>query len=388
MILIKALSAASFAASAGLWACLAASARHFQGAPDEPCRLPMTLIKPVKGLDDEMAASFESIVAADPLNTLQVIVAMESAEDPAFAVAGTFRDAHPGRDISVVVTGPAGARMGKAHNMIVALDSAKHRFVLFSDADTRMSAPLLADAARAFSAGADAVYAMPYHAQAVDSGGWWFMIAFNHAFCVPVALSYRVGQLRSFAGAFMGYTREALARAGGLDVVAHAIADDLSLGLAARSAGARQELLRVPVRVSETGTAPREVFAHLAKWASIVCWTYPAVWLIAPLFNPTLLAAAALAAAGLRSRGLALPGAALAAALASRVVVAWLQDRRLAGYRLGVWAYWRLLVADLGALLFYVLGLRSEVEWRGRRYRLFLGGRCEVVAVGEGATKL
>ena len=75
--------------------------------------------------------------------------------------------------------------MGKVHNMIEALPRAKNGEVLFSDADTRISAPLLADAARAFVQGADAVYAMPYHAAAPGLGGMWYMIAFNHAFCVP-----------------------------------------------------------------------------------------------------------------------------------------------------------------------------------------------------------
>src|SRR6185312_11075908 len=50
-------------------------------------------------------------------------------------------------------------------------------------------------AARAFADGADAVYAMPYHAAAPGLGGLWFMIAFNHAFCVPTALSEALGLL-------------------------------------------------------------------------------------------------------------------------------------------------------------------------------------------------
>lgn len=390
--LVATFALASLAGTVGLWACLAASFRHFlrvQGlgrrTPTAACGLPMTLIVPVKGLDDDMAENFASIVASDPLKTLQVLMAMESAADPAYPVAVAFARRHPDRDIEVLVTGPAGERMGKAHNMISALTRAKSRFVLFTDADTRLSRELLADAARAFGEGADAVYAMPYHAESSDAGGdprpggWWFMIAFNHSLCVPMALSYRLGQMRSFCGAFMGYTRATIERVGGLELVAHAIADDFSLGMAARTAGARQELLRVPVWVSETGTAPEEVFAHLAKWASVIFWTYPGGWLLLPLCNVTLLAVSALGLAVARGDSLALPGAALAAALASRVAVARLQDRRLAGYRLPLSAYWRLLLADVGVLIVWPLGLRRTVEWRGRRYRLFLGGRCEVV---------
>lgn len=336
----------------------------------------MTLIRPIKGGDDAMREAFASIPASDPGRTLQVVLALESEEDAAYPLAREFRDAHPDRDIEIVLSGPAGELMGKAHNMIAGLARAKHAEVLFSDADARLSPALLADAARAFAEGADAVYSLPYHAEADGIGGWWYMIAFNHNYSIPAALSWRLGQFRSFSGGCMGYTKAALARLGGIEPYAREIADDFALGAAARRAGMRQELLRVPVFVRETGAAPLEAYAHMAKWASIVFWTVPAAWLVAPLFSPTLLALAALALPG----DAALPLAALAVATTARVLLAWLQDRRVGGYRKPLRAYWRLAFADLGGLSFWPLGLRRTIAWRGRRYRLYLGGRCEVVA--------
>ncbi|HXT00481.1 MAG TPA: glycosyltransferase [Elusimicrobiota bacterium] len=339
----------------------------------------MTLIKPVKGLDDAMEESFRSIVAADPLKTLQVIVALESEDDPACPVARAFAARHPDRDILVAITGPSGSRMGKVHNMIEALPRAKHDRVLFSDADTCITAPLLADAARAFDEGADAVYAMPYHAEAPGLGGLWYMIAFNHAFCVPVALTSDLGQLRAFAGAFMGYKKSALARVGGLERFQNEIADDYSLGAAAREAGLRQVLLREPVFVSETGTGPGEAFRHIAKWSSIIFWSFPAGYSAVVLMNPVLQAWAALALAAARGAPLALPLVAVAAASLSRALIGFLQDRLVGGLRLPAATYLSLLVADLGALAFVPLALRRTVRWRGKVYRLSPGGRAEVV---------
>jgi ceramide glucosyltransferase len=309
-----------------------------------------------------------------------VIVALESEDDPACPVARAFAAAHPDRDILVLITGPSGPRMGKIHNMIEALPRAKHGVVLFSDADTCITGPLLADTARAFDGGADAVYAMPYHDAAPGLGGLWFMIAFNHAFCVPVALSYRLGQLRAFAGAWMGYTKEALARAGGLESFENVIADDYSLGAAAREAGLRQVLLRAPVRVRETGTSPGEAFSHIAKWSSIVFWSFPTGYACVVLANPVLQAWAALALAAGLGRPLVLPLAAVAAALSSRVLVGLLQDRLVGGLRLPAALYLSLVFADLGALAFVPLALRRMVRWRGKTYRLSSGGRAEVVA--------
>lgn len=374
-----ALAAASLAASAGFWACVAASLRRFRGAAAGPADLPMTLIKPVRGLDDAMEASFRSIVAADPRGCLQVVVAMESADDPAYPVAKAFAAAHPGRDIEVLLTGPAGGRMGKAHNMLEALKAAKHPRVLFSDADTSITPALLAETARAFREGADAVFGLPYHADAPGFGGWCFMVAFNHSYCVPAALAYEAGQFRSFAGAWMGYTKEVLDKVGGLEPFTHSIADDYALGSAVRATGARLELLREPVFVSETGTDPREVFWHVAKWASIICWSFPLAWLLAPFVNPVMLGLAAVAAAAAAGAPLSAPLGALAAAFATRVLAGLVQDRRVGRIRRPAWTYLALLGADLGAVVFWPLGLRRTVEWRGRRYRLSLGGGCEVL---------
>ncbi len=338
----------------------------------------MTLIKPIKGLDDAMEAGFRSIIAADPGKTLQVLIALETDADPAYPVARAFVDAHPDRDIEIVLAGPSGPRMGKIHNMIEAAPRAKHRVLLFSDADTSMTLPLLTDTARAFNSGADAVYAMPYHDFAPGLGVWLFVVAFNHSFCVPVALSYRAGKLNSFAGAWMGYTKEALARIGGLEKFEHAIAEDLSLGLAAKAAGLKQVLLREPVLVRETGTSVAEAFVHISKWASIIFWTWPAVVLIAPLASPCVLSLAALALSAAMGRPLFLPGAAFAVAALSRVIVGILQDRFL-GVRGASWRYATLALADLGSLIFVPMALRRTVTWRGKTYRLALGGHAQVV---------
>ena len=378
--LIHFLCAVSFALAAGLWLCLAATARRFRGAPDAPCGLPMTLIKPVKGLDDDMEEGFRSIVAADPRATLQILIALETEADPAYPFARAFADAHRDRDVSVFLTGPSGPRMGKIHNMIGALPRARHPYVLFSDADTRITPALLADTARAFRDGADAVYAMPYHAYAPGWGVWLFVVAFNHSFCVPVALTARAGKLRSFAGAWMGYTKDAIERIGGLPRFENAMAEDLSMGLAAADAGLRQELLRVPVSVSETGTSFGEAFLHVSKWATIIFWSWPAIILAAPLLSPGLAACAALALAAVTGRSMAPALAALAAATVSRVAVGFYQDRFFGGPRAPWWRYATLAFADLGALAFLPMALRRTVTWRGKTYRISLGGRGRVVS--------
>jgi ceramide glucosyltransferase len=200
-------------------ACVAASVARFRRPRACPAASRgFTLIKPVKGLDDLFEDNLESIAASDPGKALQTIVALESAEDPAHAAAKRFQARHPDRDIVVLLTGPSGGRMGKIHNMISALKAAKHDRVVFSDADVPATPGLVRETSLAFDEGCGAVFGLPVHARAGGAGGWLFMTAFNHFFCVPAALNYYAGRYRFCAGAWMAFTKEALAEAGGSSV--------------------------------------------------------------------------------------------------------------------------------------------------------------------------
>lgn len=374
-VLAYVLSLVSAAVSAGQWLALRAARAHFQEGAPGPCRLPMTVIRPARGLDEGFEEGLQALADADPAGVLQIIVAMEDPEDPAFAAVEAFRAAHPGRDILALVSGPAGARMGHMHNKLAALAHAKHRFILFSDADALVSAALLADAERAFREGADAVSAAVFHAAPRREGDWWFLIAHNHCFSASAAARYRAGGGCFTSGVFMGFTRETLERLGGLEAFADSVADDVALGTAALRLGARQRLLRVPAFVRENGSSPAAAFSRWARWGAIGFWMNPGVWLMSALLNPVLLAFAAAGAAAAGGGGLAAAAAALAFALLTRAAVAALQDRALA-YRLPPLGYARLLLADAALLAAWPLALRRTYAWRGRRYRLSLGGAC------------
>ena len=331
----------------------------------------MTLIKPVRGLDDGMRENFESIVASDPAGALQVLIAIETQADPAYPVAKAFADAHPGRDIAIVLTGPAGGRMGKIHNMIEALPRARHERVIFSDADTRTTRALVEGTSAAFARGHDAVYATPYHVASSGLGGLCFWVAFNHFFSVLQALAYRAGHYHFYAGAWMAYTKESLRKAGGLEPFAHIIADDASIGLRVSATGARKALLHAPVLVSETGTSPGQAYDHLAKWCIMGRWVAPWAYVMIPVLGPGLPALLLLMLGG-KTLFLAF--------VMSRIVVAWLQDWVMTGRARPLPRHLILTTADLGMLVFWAAGFRSRLLWRGTTYRLSPGGRAEVLA--------
>lgn len=383
MTLVEALSCWSFAVSFGLWAAAAAAILHLRAGEGDDAgggeTAPMTLIKPIRGLDDAMRRSFETVFAADPGKRLQVLAAMETAEDPAYGLVCRLQREHPDRDLEIVLAGPSGGRMGKIHNMIMALPRAKHPYVVFSDADCCVSEALVRETSAAFSAGADAAFALPYHPPAPGLGGFLFQVAFNHGFSPAVVLAAKLGQLRMAAGAWMGYTKSALERAGGLEQFEREIADDFAISWRVSGMGMRRVLLRAPVIVEETGTSAAEALPHVVKWLRIIRSCVPAAYAALPLGLPAAAAAAAWVLAALYGRPAGLAEAALAAALVTRFSTSLLVDV-LGRRRAMSWpSYLALSLLDFGTLGLWLAGFGSTIRWRGTRYRLSWGGRAEVV---------
>ncbi|MBI4377339.1 MAG: glycosyltransferase [Elusimicrobia bacterium] len=363
----------------GLGLSVAASWRHFRKRTPPVSSLALTVIRPIKGADEGLAAHLESLVLADQEGRLQILLAMEGERDPAHAVAREFARSHPERDIEIVLSGPNPGRMGKMHNMIEALPKAKHPFIVFTDADTGASPELLAHTQDAFASGAEAVFALPYHGQAPGLAGLLLRAAVNHSFGTSAALFHRLGRFMHFSGAWMGYRRDLLERMGGLEPFSRVIADDFSLGSAAVRAGARLIFLSVPARLRESDQSLSEVLAHLGKWAAIIHCALPGFYWFVPLLSPGNAAAALWLACELSAQNVALGRAALAACLIARPGAALIQDLIVEGEAMPAGGYALVALQDIGALLFWLSGFRSHIEWRGSRYRLRPGGSAELL---------
>ncbi len=365
-----------------LGASVAATIRHFggRGWDDGGSLAPMTLIKPVRGLDDALEESFRSILACDPEGRLQILVAMESEADPAYGPLSRLAAAYPARDIEFVFAGPSAGRMGKIHNMIAAWKRAKHPYVVFSDADTSVTPRLLRQTSEAFLKGYDAVFALPYHPPAPGLGGYAFQIAFNHCFAVAAALSYYLGIFRFCAGAWMGYTKQAIERAGGLEPFAHSIADDFAISGRAFKTGAKACLLREYVRVRETGTSLRQAYDHIVKWSAIIHSCLPRLYWVIPCVNIGLCSTILWAVCEGSGRYVGLGRCLLAAGLIARGAASFVQDAFSIGAVMPWPVYPALCFADFGTLVFWAAGFRKRITWRGTRYRLAPGGRAEVLA--------
>ncbi len=367
---------------AGLWACAIATFRHFgrnSFSTNSTFAESITLIRPIRGLNDGIREALESIAESDVCRRLEILIAMESSDDPAYPIAVEFSQYKKERNVSIILTGPSRGRMGKMHNMIEAFPKAKSLFVVFSDADAWASPALIRETARAFGSGYDAVFALPYYAEPRNAAEISFAVALNHGFSTPAALSYYLLKFPFCAGAWMGFSKKIIEKIGGLESFEKRIADDYALQMAVSKSGGKHVFLNRPVFFRETTKDVKDTLQHLSKWASIIHSCLPNLYFIAPVFSPTHAALFFLIFAWMTNQHVLAAAVLFILTILSRILVGIIQDLRVARKMMPFYSYLSIPVFDLAATGIWLSGFRRNINWRNKNYRLSPGCQAEVI---------
>jgi cellulose synthase/poly-beta-1,6-N-acetylglucosamine synthase-like glycosyltransferase len=345
-------------------------------------RPPVSVLVPLTGAAAGVEARLERLVAVTRPSD-QLLFAVEAEDDPAHAVAVAVRRRHPARDIGIVLSGPAGERLGKQHDLAAAFPCATHALVAFMDDDVELDGPVLDEGARLAGApGAGAAFALPYRAGrgAVGAaiGGNIVAAYANYGFVPTMASLASHGAPRFIMGSFWVTTRAALDAAGGLEPHTRTVRDDAALGRALRKAGRRNRPLRRPVRLAQEPLGLVDCARQVLSWLTLLRAEGLGVYLwIAWAWNPLALAIAAglvgwvapfvadQVAGGLV--GAVAATRAGSVLLLNRSVYKALPRTRFVGTTLTYEAL-------LAPALFLIAAFRRHVTRHGRRYRIGPGG--------------
>jgi ceramide glucosyltransferase len=115
------------------------------GNNDPLCRdhLPVSILKPLKGLDDGLFDNLESFCNLD-YPAYEIIFALQNRNDPAFKVVQKIKEKYPLKDISIVVEFCDEGLNPKVNNLIPASKRAKYDLLLISDSNVRVEKDYLA----------------------------------------------------------------------------------------------------------------------------------------------------------------------------------------------------------------------------------------------------
>ncbi|MDA8077303.1 MAG: ceramide glucosyltransferase [Nitrospiraceae bacterium] len=115
--------------------------------PTPSCLPPISIIKPLKGLDDNLFDNLSSFcVQAYP--RYEIIFALQDMNDPAYKIVRKVTERRPDCDITILVERCSSGLNPKVNNLIPACSRAKYEHILISDSNVLVGRDYLSETAR------------------------------------------------------------------------------------------------------------------------------------------------------------------------------------------------------------------------------------------------
>jgi ceramide glucosyltransferase len=351
------------------------------GAPRalEPHRV--SVLKPLSGLDEELAENLESFAGQEGVDH-EILFGVASETDPALAVARAFVAAHPEIDARIVLTDPHAALNPKGAQLVALEALATGDIVLISDSNVRVhphylrrivlamdepgvgvvSNAIAGTRERTFGARLENLLLATHQAPGVITGG-----------------HYSNGKLAVTVGKSLALRRDVLHEIGGFDSVKDLLAEDFALGMTALRAGHGVRILMDVVENPNVNTRVASVLKRHSRWAKTRRWSFPEGYLLEPVLLPLLWATVALAIAP------AWPLVVMWALTAAvHVVGAQVLVTHLRGSPMPVSAWWMEILRVYVWIGCYLSGFVSRhVEWRGHRLVVGRGARLSAATEAD-----
>jgi ceramide glucosyltransferase len=355
---------------------LASTLRHLRSSPPRPNGdplPPLSLLKPIKGVEEALEPNLRTFFEQDYPAPLEVVFSSSDLDDPGMAVARKVAADYPHVPTRFVQSDPSFGLNPKVANLAGALRAARHDLVLQSDANVRVRP----DYARAVVSELLAQEASLLTSLVVGVGEKTPGAAMENlqlsAFIAPaVCTALHVAGVTCVIGKSMLLRKSELTELGGLEQVRDILAEDFVLGERYQSQGRTVILSRTTVEnVNERIGLGRFLSRH-SRWLKMRVVIHLGAFVGDLFANPVALAFLAFAASG----GKPAFGALLAGLVALKVVGDAYLMRLTRGSAMRLHFLLLSPVKDLlmGAVWLYSCFSRS-VRWRGVKLRFGAGSR-------------
>ena len=357
-----------------------ATVRFFSRARSKPpseFRPPVSILKPVRGVDFGSYENFSSFCRQD-YEEYEILFCVNEMSDPALPIIRRVMAEFPQRRIRILSGAPQLGTNRKVNNLVLLAREARHDFLAQSDADVRVGPNYLREVMAPFADPAVGVVSCFYRgiteptlAAELEAIG-----AASDFFGGALVADWMEGV--TFAlGASVATTKTWLGKIGGYENMADFLADDYEIGNRVHKAGGKVLLSREPVWTMYPALNFREFWEHQVRWARTNRLLRPASFfgLIVTHGLPWAVAAAVVAPTALISAGY------LTAYLVLRLTAAW---------TVGIWGIgddvlrrklWLVPMRDAVHFVVWLGAFTSNrVKWGGVEYAIENGKMKEVLS--------
>lgn len=321
--------------------------------------IPVTIIKPVYGMDVYTAENFRSWAEQDYDGPVQLIFSFQRPDDPAIPLAKEWGQ--------VIINPVLEGYSGKMSNLVHGLEKAQHEWIIFSDSDIRARLATLKQLATLYKKGAALISCLMRHRMADNIWGRIYAAFWNFehmAFISPSIIEHG----SEATGGTMALSKEILAQMGGLVAFKDYVAEDVAMGRKVHEIG--KWVVQGPMVDSPVGTMSlRGLIAKFSRAAlfSASMNDKSESFQYAALFSYLFVLLAGLI---FGSGALLVTGAILTLL---RVVFASRFWQRAEGEKR---LFVEIILSDIVFLIAYIRALATRrLEWGGIQYRVTKGGR-------------
>jgi ceramide glucosyltransferase len=338
----------------------------------------VSLLKPVKGVVDGLAANLESFYHLD-YPGYEILFAVDNLKDPCVGLLRELETRHPGIATTIVAAGHSPFENPKVHKLALMESRSRGSLIWATDSDVRAEASTLRRLVDEHLARDAKVVFSPIRGSSSRTfGSLMENSGFNFFTSGGILASWVLGRTPILVGKSMLIDRIALETLGCFGYFKNYLAEDFLIGETFAKSGYRVSTNCTWVTsVSQTAT-PASFFRRISRWAKLRFHLRPPVYFLEILLNPIVVALAGLPAFG--SRGWAV----LAFVTAGKIALEYANFLCVnTGDRRKLWAHLAFPAAvvakDLIVFAAHVTPLLgSRVEWRGGR--IAIGRNTRIIA--------
>jgi ceramide glucosyltransferase len=328
-----------------------------------PFTPPVSILKPLRGVDPQMYESFRSHCVQD-YPEYEIIFGVSEADDPAVEAVHRLMREFPECQIQLVVCQDVLGNNRKTSNLVQMLPQAKYSHFLINDSDIHVVPDYLRRVMAPFARPQVGMVTCPYRGIAADTlGSKLESIGISTDFIAGVLAARQIeGGIHFALGSTLAMTHTALNAIGGLRPLVNYLADDFELGFRISQAGFEVVLADVVVETHLPAYSFRGFFEHQLRWSRSTrdSRRMGYIGLLLTFGLPWAMVAVALSAGAWWSWWMLAAAALLRAAVALQVGLGVVHDR-------AVWRHlWLLPLRDLVAFwVWFASFADNTVHWRG-----------------------